>query len=75
MRKRSDLKHLAELALIRAERESSEIIFDPRFQNQAIRNRVRELFEGDDEVHWYLRLYHPDSIITGENCDTMGYAE
>jgi hypothetical protein len=21
-----------------------------------------------DEVHWYLRIYHPDNIIDGDNC-------
>jgi hypothetical protein len=58
---------------IRAEPEFSEIIFDHRFKNQAIRNRIRELFEDDDEVHWYLRLYHPDSVITGDNCEAGRY--
>ncbi len=71
------LSHMAELKLllrrypvkIRAERDSAEILFDPGFRNRAIRHRIRVLFERDEEVYWYLRLYHPDSIITGENCE------
>jgi len=54
---------------IRAEIDSFEIMFDPGFNNRAIRHRIRQLFEWDDEVHWYLRMYHPDAIITGENCE------
>lgn len=54
---------------IRAEVDSAEILFDPGFNNRAIRHRIRQLFEWDDEVHWYLRMYHPDAIITGENCE------
>jgi predicted RNA-binding protein with PUA-like domain len=37
-------------------------------RNKTIRNRIKDLFMGDDEVHWYLRMYHPDDVITGENC-------
>ena len=54
---------------IRAEEESAEILFDPGFNNRAVRHRIRQLFEWDDDVHWYLRMYHPDTIITGDNCE------
>ena len=54
---------------IRAEMDSFEILFAAGFKNRAIRHRIRQLFEWDDEVHWYLRMYHPDAIITGENCE------
>ncbi len=54
---------------IHAEKQKAKIMFDPGFKNQAIRQRVNDIFFGDDEVHWYLRMYHPDSIITGENCE------
>jgi hypothetical protein len=37
-------------------------------RNKTIRNRIKDLYMGDDEVHWYLRMYHPDDVITGENC-------
>ncbi|WP_148278137.1 primase-helicase zinc-binding domain-containing protein [Desulfobacula toluolica] len=53
---------------IHAEETRAEILFDPGFQNRAIRQRIRDLFFGDDEIHWYLRVYHKDSIIHGGNC-------
>jgi hypothetical protein len=53
---------------INADHETGEVVFDPGFRNRAIKSRVRELFYGDDEVYWYLREMHPDSVITGENC-------
>lgn len=56
---------------IEADQDRAEIIFDPGFKNAGIRNRVHELFFKDEEVHWYLRLKHPDSIITGENCEVV----
>ncbi len=73
----ADMCHMEELryllsrypVTIRAELDRAEILFDPGFKNRAIRHRIRQLFEWDDEVHWYLRMYHPDSIITGENCE------
>jgi hypothetical protein len=47
--------------------DRAEIEFDPGLRNKGIRNRVKELFMGDDEVHWYLRVYHPGDVITGDN--------
>ncbi|MCP3941680.1 MAG: alpha helicase [Desulfobacteraceae bacterium] len=52
---------------LRAEPDHAQIIFDPGFKNFAIRQRIKDLFYGDDEVHWYLRIHHPASIITGDN--------
>ncbi len=70
------VSHLEELRLllarfpvrIRADRDSYEIQFDPGFRNRDIRRRIKDLFIGDDEVHWYLRYYHKDSVIHGDNC-------
>ena len=56
---------------ILAEPDHAQIIFDPGFRNRAIRQRIKDLFIGDDELHWYLRMYHPDSIITGQNCEVL----
>jgi hypothetical protein len=47
--------------------DRAEIEFDPGLRNKGIRNRVKELFMGDDEVHWYLRVYHPGDVITGDS--------
>lgn len=71
------LSHMEELKFlltsypvtILARVDRAEIMFDPGFKNRAIRHRIRQLFEYDDEVHWYLRMYHPDDVITGENCE------
>ncbi|MCG8636263.1 MAG: alpha helicase [Desulfobacterales bacterium] len=57
---------------IQAEPERAKILFDPGFKNRGIRQRIHDLFEGDDEVHWYLRMYHPDSVIDGSNCHVVG---
>jgi DNA primase len=53
---------------IQAEKQKAKIMFDPGFKNRAIKQRINDIFFGDDEVHWYLRMYHPDSIINGDNC-------
>jgi len=53
---------------LQAEKKAAKILFAPGFKNRSIRQRINDLFFGDDEVHWYLRMYHPDSIITGDNC-------
>ena len=53
---------------IQVEKQKAKIMFDPGFKNQAIRQRVNDIFFGDDEVHWYLRMYHPDRIINSDNC-------
>jgi hypothetical protein len=55
--------------------DRAEIEFDPGLKNRGIRNRVKELFMGDDEVHWYLRVYHPGDVITGENFLMPGEVE
>ena len=51
---------------ITATPDKAEIEFDPGLKNRGIRNRIKELFMGDDEVHWYLRVYHPGDVITGD---------
>lgn len=56
---------------IRATKDAAEVIFDPGFKNRAIRHRVNDLFFKDMEVHWYLRMYHPETIITGANCEVQ----
>ncbi len=56
---------------IKAELDHAEILFDPGFKNRQIRQRVKDLFFGDEEVHWYLRTYHPASIIHGGNCEVQ----
>ena len=53
---------------IEADKDHARINYDPGFKNTAIRQRINVLFYGNDELHWYLRMYHPDTIITGENC-------
>jgi hypothetical protein len=53
---------------IQPEKQKAKIIFSPGFKNQAIMQRVNDNFFGDDELHWYLRMYHPDRIINGDNC-------
>lgn len=56
---------------IEADPDTAEIICDPGFKNAGIRNRVHELFFKDEEIHWYLRLKHPDKIIHGGNCEVV----
>jgi len=56
---------------IQADPDRAEVIFSPGFKNSAIRQRVNDLFFNDDEIHWYLRTFHPDSIITGDNCQVQ----
>lgn len=53
---------------IKADKDHAQVLSDPKFKRDAILNRVKELFFKDDEVHWYLRLEHPDTIIDGDNC-------
>jgi len=53
---------------ILADKHQAKVEYDPGFRNRAIRQRINELFFGeDDEVYWYLRYMHPDSVITKEN--------
>jgi len=61
-----DLLRSYPVRLIATERKA-EIDFDPGLKNRGIRNRVKELFMGDDELHWYLRVFHPGDVITGDN--------
>jgi len=56
---------------IQADPDYAEVMFLPGFQNQAIRDRVNEIFFADDEVQWYLRTMHPESIIDGNNCEVQ----
>lgn len=56
---------------IQADPDHTEILFDSGFKNRGILQRVKDLYYGDEEVHWYLRQFHPDSIITGENCKVL----
>jgi hypothetical protein len=66
LRELRDLLRAYPVRLIATEHRA-EIDFAPGLQNRGIRNRVTELFMGDDEIHWYLRVYHPGEVITGEN--------
>jgi hypothetical protein len=53
---------------ILADKQQAKIVCDPGFKNRTILQRINELFFGkDDELHWYLRYMHPESVITGEN--------
>ena len=69
------LSHLEELELLLkkypielvADEDKAVINFDPGFRNNDIRERVRSLFFGDDEVFHYLKLIHPESVIHGGN--------
>lgn len=70
------LSHLEELRMLlgkypvtlRADMDTARVVFEPGFSDQVIRQRIKTLFFNDDEVHWYLRQFHPDTIITGDNC-------
>ena len=54
---------------IKADEDKAEIIFDVGLNNQQIKNRVNQLFFDDEEVFYYLKMYHPDSVIEGDNFD------
>lgn len=55
---------------ILADEHRAKVVFEPGFRNRAIRQRIADLFYGDDdEVYWFLRYEHPDPVITGENCN------
>ena len=56
---------------IEATPETGKIHFEPGFKQYAIRQRIHDLFHKDDEIHWYLRMYHPATIIDGNNCEVM----
>ena len=56
---------------IEATKASAKIHYDPGFQNRAIRQRIHDLFYKDEEIHYYLRMYHPDPIIDGNNCHVV----
>jgi DNA primase len=58
---------------ITATAESWEIHFNG-LRNRQICARIRHLF-ADDEVHWYFRMYHPDDLITGDNCHVVAPEE
>jgi len=48
--------------------ESIEVLYNPIFKNQVIKQRVQELLAMDDhEIALYLRHFHPDNVITGKN--------
>lgn len=56
---------------ISATPDSIEVLYNPVFKTQCIKQRVQELLALDDyEIAWYLRLYHPDELITGKNFKT-----
>lgn len=45
-----------------------EVQYNPIFKNQGVKLRVNELLAADDnEIAWYLRLYHPDDLVCGKN--------
>lgn len=54
---------------IKADKDHSEVIFDPGLKNKHIRNRVNQLFFDDEENFCFLKLYHPDLMIEGDNFD------
>ncbi|MCG8639165.1 MAG: alpha helicase [Desulfobacterales bacterium] len=56
---------------IEATEQTAKILYDPGFQNRSIRQRIHDLFFKDDEVHWFLRMYHPDKVINGKNCEVI----
>lgn len=70
------LCHMEELRLLlnryrvrlRANMKEFRILYTPGFKNQVIKQRIQELAVDDEEVHWYLRYYHPADEITGNNC-------
>ena len=57
------------LITIKADQEVHEIIFDQGFNNKKIKRRVDQLFFDDEEVFYFLKLYHPDQVIQGDNFD------
>lgn len=75
-KKPEGITHMAELQMllskypvtIEATRDRAMIRFDAGFKNRGIRQRIHDSFYKDDDLHWYFRLYHPDDVITGENC-------
>ena len=45
-----------------------EVQYNPIFKHQGVKMRVNELLAADDhEIAWYLRVGHPDDVITGTN--------
>jgi len=50
-----------------ADKNRNEVIFDPGLKNRQIKKRVKQLFFDDEEVFYYLKLIHPDSVIYGGN--------
>ena len=68
--------HMSELAwlleqyqiAVMATPDRIEVQYNPIFKNQGVKQRVSELLAADDsEIALYLRMYHPDDVITGEN--------
>lgn len=74
-KKPEGMSHMMELQMllsrypvtIEATQERGRILFDPGFKNRGIRQRIYDLFFKDDDLHWYLRMYHPNDVITGDN--------
>lgn len=56
---------------IEATPEKGVIHFSSGLQNKAIRQRIYDLFHKDEEVHWFLRMHHPEKIINGKNCEVI----
>jgi hypothetical protein len=50
-----------------ADQDRHEIVFSPGFQNNQIKERVRQLFFEDEDIFYYLKFMHPESIINGGN--------
>jgi len=69
------MSHMEELQMllskypvtIEATQETGQVHFDPGFRHRGIRQRICDLFYKDEEIYWYLRMYHPADVITGEN--------
>ena len=68
--------HMSELAWLLEQYQISvlatpgriEVQYNPIFKNQGVKQRVTELLAADDsEIALYLRMYHPDDVITGKN--------
>lgn len=54
---------------ILATHDKTKIIYGPEIKNQWIKDRMKALFFGDDEVFYFFIHFHPDKIINGNNCD------
>ncbi|WP_320043206.1 primase-helicase zinc-binding domain-containing protein [uncultured Desulfobacter sp.] len=69
------MSHMQELQMllskypvtIEATLDKGRIHFDPGFRHRGIRQRIHDLFYKDEDIYWYLKMYHPDDVISGDN--------